>query len=217
MGESPNVTEIDAPQLSEDLVDPDPFRQFGAWFAEAVAARVPQPEGMALATTTRDGRPSVRMVLLKAFDERGFVFYSNTESRKGRELAANPNAAIAIYWEDLHRQVRASGSVTPVAPEESDAYFASRPRGAQLAAAVSAQSRIIGGRQELIDAYRRLDEALAGQDVPRPAHWGGLRLLPDEIEFWHGRANRLHDRLRYSRRPGDHPVDAGWLIERLAP
>ena len=205
------MTEIDAALLSEDLVDPDPFRQFGVWFAEAVEAGLPQPEAMALATATPDARPSVRMVLLKAFDERGFVFYSNAESRKGRELAANPHAALAIHWE-----VRACGDITPVAPEESDVYFASRPRGAQLAAVASAQSRPIGTRDELIAEYRRLDEALAGRDVPRPAHWGGFRLRPDEIEFWHGRTDRLHDRLRYSRPPGD-PATGGWSVERLAP
>jgi pyridoxamine 5'-phosphate oxidase len=154
------------------------------------------------------------MVLLKAFDERGFVFYSNTESRKGVELAANPRAAMAIHWMDLHRQVRASGSVAQVTAEESDAYFASRPRGAQLAAAASAQSRVIGDRQALTAEYRRLDEQFADSDVPRPPHWNGYRIWADEIEFWHGRTNRLHDRLRYSRRSA---ADGGWLIERLAP
>jgi pyridoxamine-phosphate oxidase len=149
-------------------------------------------------------------------DERGFVFYTNQDSRKGRELAANPHAAIAIHWQELYRQVRASGTVTPVSREESDAYFESRPRGAQLAAAVSPQSRLLASREDLMGAYHRLEAERAGRDVPRPAYWGGYRLRPDEVELWQGRENRLHDRLRYTRDPGA-ASPSGWRIERLAP
>jgi pyridoxamine 5'-phosphate oxidase len=203
-------------ELSERDVDPDPIRQFVLWLTEAERAGLPQPEAMALATSSVDGRPSVRMVLLKGVDERGFVFYTNQDSRKGRELAGNPHAAIAIHWQELYRQVRATGTVSPVSREESDAYFASRPRGAQLAAAASPQSRVLAGREELMEAYRRLEADLAGRDVPRPANWGGYRLTPDEVELWQGRENRLHDRLRYARDPGA-VLASGWRIERLAP
>ncbi len=208
----------EASELSEHGVDPDPIRQFDAWFADALAAGLPQPEAMALATATPEGRPSVRMVLLKGVDERGFVFYTNAESRKGRELEANPRAAIALYWETLRRQVRASGAVEPVSAAESDAYFASRPRGAQLAAAASAQSGPIAGRDDLMREYRRLEIASAGRQIARPAHWGGFRLTPDEVEFWRGRQNRLHDRVRYTRIGDGHATGTeGWRIERLAP
>jgi pyridoxamine 5'-phosphate oxidase len=218
----------EASVLSERDVDPDPMRQFEVWFADARAARLAQPEAMALATATRDGRPSVRMVLLKGVDRRGFVFYTNAESRKGAELASNPRAALAVYWEPLHRQVRATGPVERLSAAESDAYFASRPRGAQLAAAASAQSRSIAGRDELTAAYRRVEAEFDGVDVPRPDHWGGFRLVPDEVEFWHGRENRLHDRVRYTRTAATAaegpvgPADAtasvrAWRVERLAP
>ena len=200
--------------LRESEVDPDPFRQFDAWFRDAAAARLAQPEAMALATATTDGRPSVRMVLLKGADERGFVFYTNASSRKGQELAANPRSAITMYWQPLHRQVRAAGTVAPLTQDESDAYFATRPRGAQLAAAASPQSRVIAGREALIEEFDRLEAAHRGREVPRPAHWGGFRLVPDEIEFWQGRENRLHDRLLYTR---DSTSPTGWTLERLAP
>jgi pyridoxamine-phosphate oxidase len=156
------------------------------------------------------------MVLLKGVDERGIVFHTNLESRKAQELAANPRAAFAIHWQELYRQVRATGVVSPVSQEEADAYFASRPRGAQLAAVASPQSRVIRSREDLMEAYRRLEAELAGRDVPRPPHWGGLRLVPDEMELWQGRENRLHDRLRYTRFP-QATSPSGWLIERLAP
>jgi pyridoxamine 5'-phosphate oxidase len=199
-------------ELSESDVSPDPFEQFDAWYAEAVNAGLAQPDAMALATATEDGAPSVRMVLLKGADGRGFVFYTNRESDKGRDLASNPRAAVAIHWQSLHRQVRASGRVEPVTDAESDAYFASRPRGAQLAAAASNQSRVITDRATLIREYERLESEFDGRDVPRPPHWGGYRLVPDEIELWQGRPNRLHDRLRYVR-----TGDGAWRIERLAP
>ena len=221
MGESPIVmvepSDHEESELSGSDVDPDPLRQFEAWFADARAAGLPQPEAMALATSTRDARPSVRMVLLKGADDRGFVFYTNAESRKGRELEANPHAALALYWEPLRRQVRATGSVEPVSAAESDAYFASRPRGAQLAAAASAQSRPIAGRDELMREYRQLETEFGGREIPRPAHWGGFRLTPDEVEFWQGRENRLHDRVRYARTATADPLGPGWRIDRLAP
>lgn len=200
--------------LSRRDLDPDPFRQFDAWFAAARAAELPQPEAMALATAGRDGAPSVRMVLLKGAGPEGFVFYTNERSRKGMEIAANPQAALAIYWPPIHRQVRAAGSVEPLPPERSDAYFASRPRGAQLAAAASEQSRVIASRRVLIDAYERLEREYEGRAVPRPAHWGGFRLVPDRVEFWLNRESRLHDRFVYTRDAG---APAGWRIERLAP
>jgi pyridoxamine 5'-phosphate oxidase len=195
--------------LDEAEVDPDPLRQFGVWFDEAAEAGVRAPEAMALATATSDGRPSVRMVLLKGFDERGFVFFTGYESRKGTELAANPRAALLFYWDPLGRQVRVEGPVERVSEAESDAYFATRPRGAQISASVSPQSRVVESRASLEALATRL-EAESG-DIPRPPTWGGYRVTPETYELWQHRANRLHDRLRY-RRDGDH-----WRIERLAP
>lgn len=200
-----------AGELSEGAIDPDPFVQFDRWFAEAVAARLSQPEAMALATTGPDLTPSVRMVLLKGVDARGFVFYTNLESAKARDLAGNSRAGIAIHWQPLHRQVRAAGSVTRVGREEAAAYFATRPRGAQLAALVSAQSRVIDDRETLLRDYERLAAEYEGREVTLPEHWGGYRLAPDWIEFWQGREHRLHDRLRYVR------LEPGWRIERLSP
>src|SRR5919197_988257 len=200
--------------LDEAEVDADPLRQFAAWFEEAGAAGgraagVRAPEAMALATAGSDGRPSVRMVLLKGFDERGFVFFTGYESRKGAELAANPRAALLFYWDPLGRQVRIEGPVERVADSESDAYFRSRPPGAQISASVSPQSRVVESRAQLEAAAAEL-EARSGE-LPRPPAWGGFRLAPETFELWQHRANRLHDRLRY-RREGD-----GWKIERLAP
>ena len=195
-------------------MDPDPIRQFEAWFDAARAADVPQPEAMALATATPDGAPSVRLVLLKGVGPDGFVFYTSERSRKGEEIASNPRAALAIYWQPLHRQVRATGTVERLPAEASDAYFATRPRGAQLAAAASDQSRVISGRQELLDAYQRLEREHEGRAVPRPPHWGGFCLIPDRIEFWRNRESRLHDRFVYTR---DVDEPGGWRIERLAP
>lgn len=191
-------------------LDADPIRQFLAWFDEASAAGVETPEAMALATATPDGRPSARMVLLKGADERGFVFYTGYESRKGRELATNPRAALLFHWAPLGRQVRAEGRVERVPEAESDAYFASRPRGSRLGAWASRQSEPLVSREELEAELARARTAYAGE-VPRPARWGGLRLLPDAIELWQHREDRLHDRFRYERGPD------GWSHTRLAP
>jgi pyridoxamine 5'-phosphate oxidase len=195
--------------LDESDLDRDPLRQFAAWFEEAGAAGVRAPEAMALATAAVDGRPSLRMVLLKGFDEHGFVFFTGYESRKGAELAANPRAALLFHWDPLGRQVRIEGPVERVSEAESDAYFASRPRGAQVSASVSPQSRVVESRAALEVLAAEL-EARSGE-LPRPPSWGGFRLAPETYEFWQHRANRLHDRLRY-RRQGDR-----WEIERLGP
>jgi pyridoxamine 5'-phosphate oxidase len=198
------------PFRQSDL-DPDPLRQFGAWFDEARAAGIELTEASALATATRDGRPSVRMVLMKGFDEGGFVFYSGYESRKGRELAANPYAALCFYWHLLGRQVRIEGAVERVAEEESAAYFESRPLGSRLSATVSRQSEVVGSREELESAVEQLRARHGDEAIPLPSDWGGFRLAANLYEFWQHRDDRLHDRFRY------RPVEGGWLIERLAP
>lgn len=204
-------------ELAEDDVAAEPVVQFGIWFEEAVAIGEPEPEAMCLSTATLDGVPSARMVLLKAYNAHGFVFYTNEGSRKGSELLANPRAALTWRWKLLDRQVRVSGAVQRVAPEESDAYFATRARGSQLGAWASEQSSVIpvdAGRlpRAVLDAAVSAAEArFAGRPVPRPPNWGGFRVVPETLELWQGRTNRLHDRLRY-RRAGD-----GWVIERLFP
>jgi pyridoxamine 5'-phosphate oxidase len=196
-------------ELLEANVDPDPLRQFATWFDEAAAAGAAVPEAMALATATRDGRPSVRMVLLKGFDERGFAFYTGYESRKGQELAENPQAALLFHWPG--RQVRIEGRVELLPAAESDAYFASRPRASRLSAIASRQSEVLSGREELEVRVAELAERFADAEPPRPARWGGYRLVPEAYELWQHRDDRLHDRLRY-RRDGER-----WLIERLSP
>lgn len=198
--------------LMEIDVDPDPVRQFAAWFKEAAAAGVRAPEAAALATASPGGAPSVRIVLVKRFDERGFVFYSNYQSRKGAELAANPHAALMFHWDVLGRQVRIEGEVERTSREESAAYIRSRARGSQLSALASPQSRPIDSRDSLERRVAELGALHEGADLPLPDTWGGFRLLPELFEFWQHREDRLHDRLRYRREPR-----GGWQIDRLAP
>jgi pyridoxamine 5'-phosphate oxidase len=198
--------------LDEGDLAPTWLEQFGRWLAEAVEGEVAEPNATVFATAAPDGRPSARTVLLKGVDERGFVVYTNLRSRKGTEALANPQASLVFPWLAMSRQVIVTGAVTVVADDEADAYFASRPRGAQLGAWASPQSTVIASRAALDDALADLQvRCPEGAPVPRPAHWSGLRIAPDAVEFWCGRRNRLHDRLRY-RRDGD-----GWTIERLAP
>jgi pyridoxamine 5'-phosphate oxidase len=196
--------------LSRRDLEPDPLGQFARWYSEARAAGENRPDALAVATATRDGHPSVRMVLLKDFGERGFVFFTGYESRKGHELRVNPRAALLFHWHELGRQVRIEGSVTRVPEAESDAYFASRPEGARLSAAVSHQSEVVASRAELEAAVAALVRSGAGE-VRRPSRWGGYVVEPDTYEFWQHREDRLHDRFRYRR---EH---ARWVIERLAP
>jgi pyridoxamine 5'-phosphate oxidase len=197
--------------LAEGDLDPDPLVQFGRWFDAAVAAGLAEPNAMTLATATPDGRPSARMVLLKGVEAGGFTFYTNYGSRKGDELAANPLAALVFWWGELERQVRVEGRVERTGRDESAAYFRSRPPGARLGAWASEQSRVIAGRAALDRRLAEASERFAGGDVPPPPFWGGYRVAPEVVEFWQGRPDRLHDRLRYRRAGG------GWLVERLAP
>ena len=187
------------------------MEQFRRWFDETLAAGLHEPNAMTVATATPDGRPSARVVLLKGFDERGFVFYTNYEGRKGRELAENPHAALLFYWGELERQVRIEGRASRVPGEESDAYYESRPRGSRLGAWASAQSREVEGRDTLEERLRGLEAEHEGREVPRPPFWGGYRVEPEAVEFWQGRENRLHDRLVYRRSPD------GWKVVRLQP
>jgi pyridoxamine 5'-phosphate oxidase len=205
-------TEYSLAGLSEKDLARDPFRQFEKWFQEVEAAKVPEPNAAVLASATRDGRPSARTVLLKGVDGRGFVFYTNYDSRKGRELEANPRATLVFPWIGLERQVIVEGPVVKVAREESEAYFHSRPLASQLAAWASAQSSIIAGRAVLEEAMKAVERKYAGKEAPLPPNWGGFRLAPETVEFWQGRRSRLHDRLRFRREAG-----GGWVVERLAP
>ncbi len=198
--------------LHESELAEDPFSQFQRWFDAAVEAELPEPNAMTLATATPDGRPSARMVLLKQVDERGFVFFSNYESRKGGELAQNPRAALVFFWVQLERQVRVEGAVERVSAEESDAYFHSRPRGSQLGSAASHQSQVISGREVLERRVAELEAQYGEGEIPRPDFWGGFRVIPEVVEFWQGRANRLHDRLRYRK-----DDNGQWVVERLSP
>jgi pyridoxamine 5'-phosphate oxidase len=198
--------------VEEHELDPDPIRQVAAWLDDARAAGIALPEAMTLATADAEGRPSARMVLLKGVDERGLSFFTNRESRKADELARNPRAALVLYWQPLHRQVRVEGRVEPIDDEESLAYFHTRPRGSRLAAWASPQSRPLGDRAELEGRYRAVEERFGGvEELPLPPFWGGYRVVPDAVELWHGRENRLHDRIRYER------SDGRWVRGRLAP
>jgi pyridoxamine 5'-phosphate oxidase len=191
---------------------PDPIRQFANWFTAAIEAGIRDVNAMSLATVGQDGRPSVRIVLLKSFDQDGFVFFTNYASTKGKQFEVNPYAALGFYWIELDRQIRISGKVQKTSREESQAYFHSRPVGSQLSAWASRQSEVIDARRVLDARMAKMTERFRNKQVPLPPHWGGYRLKPDTLEFWQGRPNRLHDRFRYTRQG-----DGGWLIERLAP
>ena len=199
--------------LMENDIDRDPFAQFAKWFEEAKAAQPTMPEAMTVATAGSDGTVSARMSLLKSFDRRGFVFFTNYNSRKAAQLHENPRAALVFWWPALERQVRVEGAVVRTTEEESDAYFATRPRGSQLGAWASEQSKVIPGRGPLDERMREMDATYRDQTIPRPPHWGGYRVIPVLIEFWQGRSDRLHDRFVYRLR-----ADANdWVVERLSP
>ena len=198
--------------LLEQNVASDPFELFEKWFADTIAAKIDLPDAMTLATATPDGIPSARMVVLRGFDVRGFCFYTDYESQKGRELAENPNAALVFYWRELDRQVRSTGIIEKMSAEESDAYFASRPVSSQLAVQTERQSIVISGREHLTEGYQQAEQTYASDAIPRPPYWGGYRLVPNLFEFWQGCPSRLHDRLCYTRQP-----DGTWEMARLSP
>jgi pyridoxamine 5'-phosphate oxidase len=197
--------------LDKADLDPDPIVQFHEWFEKVIDADLHEPNAMILATATTDGKPSARTVLLKGYDERGFIFYTNYEGRKAVELETNPTCALLFYWGELERQVRIEGRASRLSGEESDAYFAGRPRGSRLGAWASEQSRPVEGRSILEERVRALEAEYEGREIPRPPFWGGYRVEPDTIEFWQGRESRLHDRFVYRRE------DGAWRIERLQP
>jgi pyridoxamine 5'-phosphate oxidase len=201
----------DRDSLSESHAAAEPFQQFKQWFADALAAEHIEANAMALATADERGRPSARIVLLRGWDERGFVFFTNYESRKGRDIAFEPLAALLFYWDKLERQVRIEGPIAMLSPEESDAYFARRPRGHRLSAWASEQSRVVPDRGALEANMEEAERRFEGIDVPRPPYWGGYRVTPERMEFWQGRPNRVHDRLSYRR------AGTLWVRERLAP
>ena len=198
--------------LRRSDLNPNPIKQFANWFTIAIETGIGDVNAMSLATAGQDAKPSVRIVLLKSFDEDGFVFFTNYESEKGKQLEANPYAALGFYWIELDRQIRISGKVDKTSRKESQTYFRSRPVGSQLSAWASRQSAVLDGRRVLDARMEEMNERFADKRVPLPPHWGGYRLKPDNMEFWQGRSNRLHDRFRYTRQS-----DGSWLIERLAP
>ena len=198
-------------RLDEAHVSPDPVAEFDRWFRQAQEAKVLEPNAMTLATATREGAPSARIVLLKGYDERGFVFFTDYRSQKGTELEQNPQASLVFFWPELERQVRITGPVSVVSREESEAYFQTRPRTSRLSAWVSHQSQLVASRKVLEDLAQRMDGRFP-DDVPLPPYWGGFRVTPETVEFWQGRPSRLHDRLRYVRKKG-----GGWRLERLSP
>ena len=197
--------------LTETEVDADPFRQFDVWMQQALKASLTEPYAMILATATPEGKPSARTVLLRGYDAGGFRFFTNYQSRKGQELAANPWATLLFFWAELERQIRIEGRVEKTTDAVSDAYFQSRPRESRLSALASAQSEVIPNRQVLEERMKALDFQYPGDVIPRPPHWGGYQLIADSFEFWQGGPHRLHDRIRYVRQEG------GWRIERLSP
>jgi pyridoxamine 5'-phosphate oxidase len=199
-------------ELNESTIDPNPFKQFAGWFEEASAADFEEPNAMALATADAAGNPSVRMVLLKSYDDRGFVFFTNYTSQKGSDLSQNPRAALLFWWDRLDRQVRIEGEVETIKKEESAEYFRTRPAGSQLGAWASEQSSVITGREVLENRLKTLAELYEHKPVPHPPHWGGYRVKPLRFEFWQGRVNRLHDRFRYRKN-----FDGIWIAERLSP
>ncbi len=211
MSEPVNPTSVEK-ILDEQHALRDPIKQFAEWFDDALAAVPYLPNAMTLASATKDGKPSARVVLLKSFDEDGFVFYTNYSSRKAEELGRNPRAELMFYWPELKRQIRIEGTVEKTSEQESDEYFQTRPRDSQISAWASAQSAVLGSRQELEKRFQEIEKRYENKIVPRPPHWGGYRLKPQKIEFWQSRENRLHDRLLYVRRG-----DRAWALQRLAP
>jgi pyridoxamine 5'-phosphate oxidase len=199
-------------ELDESTVHPDPFVQFRAWFDAALKADFEEPNAMTLSTVASSGKPSSRMVLLKSYDEQGFVFFTNYNSQKGQELAQNPRAALLFWWDKMDRQIQVEGEVEKISEQESSEYFNSRPRGSQLGAWVSNQSAVIAGREVLVNRIEQLSKEYEGREIPRPPYWGGYRVKPLVFEFWQGRPNRLHDRLQYRKL-----ADGSWIIERLSP
>lgn len=197
--------------LLESDVDPDPFRQFSVWFDQATKSGIIEPNAMSHATVSPNGQPSIRIVLLKGIDERGFIFYTNYESRKGKEMATNPKSALLFFWGELERQIRIEGTIEKISTASSKAYFDSRPEGSRVGAWSSNQSEIVASRDELEEQFEDNRKRFEGKDIPMPEYWGGYRLVPTIFEFWQGRGRRMHDRIRFSE------VDGAWKIDRLSP
>ena len=211
----PSITgrhDYEKASLDESAVAADPIAQFRTWFDQATAEGLPEPNAVTVSTATPEGRPSSRVVLMRGFDERGFVFYTNYQSRKGREIEENPHAAMCFFWQPMERQVRIEGRIEKTTEAESDDYFRGRPTGSKLGAWVSNQSGVVPGRSTLEAEMEAIKTRFPGEEIPRPPHWGGFRVVPESVEFWQGRRSRLHDRLVYRRAD-----DGGWRVERLAP